>query len=139
MNDMMISYMNDAINTAIQHKLSDFAKLVSKRHDISLKLLLQDIQNFQDEETMDLDVEPIKKGQCMGLTTRNTQCKASGKHGGFCKRHVNQKQKKTIVKEKDKTEVVHVGHSLKERMFLKGCPACEKMKTNSSQNLLIEF
>ena len=140
MNEMMISYMNDAIKTEIQRKLSEFALAVSKRHDISLKLLLQDVQSFQDGdlETFDLDAPPTK-GKCMGFTKSKQQCKMAGKNGGFCKKHVDQKPVKKDREREKETEVLHIGHSLKEKMFLKGCPACEKMKNNSKQNLLIDF
>ena len=144
MNDMMISYMNDAIKTEIQRKLSEFALIVSKRHDIPLKLLLQDVQSFQDGdfETIDLENPQPIKGKCLGVTKNKQQCKMAGKHGGFCKKHVDQKQQKQPQKDRDEekeTEVLHIGHNLKDKMFLKGCPACEKMKNNSKQNLLIEF
>jgi hypothetical protein len=138
-NDILLSKLKDLVNEQVQIHLSHFAQIVSKRHDISLKLLLQDIQSFQSgtSETIDLDA-PKKTGQCLGLTKTGTRCKFLGKQGGYCTKHVDQK-KKVPVPVSSREEIVHVGHTLQEKMFLKGCPACEKMKKNSTQNLLIDF
>ena len=140
-NAVLIEKLKDLVNEQVQAQLSQFAQVVSKRHDISLKLLLQDIQSFQNGTLETIDLEPKKSGQCVGLTKAGKQCKFVGKYGGYCTKHTDQK-KKPVVKEKEvgvEPEVLHVGHNLKEKMFLKGCPACEKMKKNSSQNLLIDF
>jgi hypothetical protein len=54
-------------------------------------------------------------------------------------RHITQKKEKprnTNSVTTDKNP--HVGHTMKECMFLAGCPACEKVR-GSQQNLLIDF
>lgn len=146
-NDILLSKLKDLVNEQVQLHLSRFAQNVSKRHDIPLKLLLEDIQSFQNGtlETIDLEA-PKKTGQCLGLTKTGTRCKFLGKQGGYCTKHVDQKKKVPVtvpsssgVSETPREEIVHVGHTLQEKMFLKGCPACEKMKKNSTQNLLIDF
>jgi hypothetical protein len=143
-NAVLLEKLKDLVNEEVQIQLSHFAQIVSKRHDISLKLLLQDIQSFQNGTLDTIDLEaPKKSGQCLGLTKTGNQCKFLGKKGGYCTKHVDQKKKVLVpvatVAETPREEVVHVGHTLQEKMFLKGCPACENMKKKSTQNLLIDF
>jgi hypothetical protein len=54
-------------------------------------------------------------------------------------RHITQKKEKPRITNAITTDKnPHVGHTMKECMFLAGCPACEKVR-GSQQNLLIDF
>ena len=130
----LVEKIQEFIEAEIKKELLKYAQLISKKHDISLKLLIQDISTkYEPSET--------NSEQCMGITAKKTQCKSSGKHGGgYCKRHIDQKKKVTLPKVFSSGDV-HVGHTIKECMFLAGCPACEKSRTRgtSQQNLLIDI
>jgi hypothetical protein len=137
--DSVIEKIQEVINSEVQKKLNKFAQLVSKRHDISLKLLLQDLSSLDgaEEETV---TEPVKSSQCLGITGAKKRCKFSGKHGGYCTRHLDQKKVlKKVASENLEAVTKHVGHTLTDCMFLAGCPACEKVKNTSCQNLLIDI
>ena len=137
--EAILEKLQEFIEDEIQKKLLKYAQVISKKHDISLKLLIQDIPNKSDElsETGD---EPKKSGQCLGITAKKLMCKSSGKHGGYCMRHKDQK-KISLPKVESVDDInKHVGHTIKECMFLAGCPACERSRINSSrQNLLIDI
>jgi hypothetical protein len=125
--------IQELIESEVQKELMKYAQVISKKHDISLKLLLQDIHAVQIDEP----VQATK--QCLGVTAKKTQCTFGGKHGGYCARHVSQRKMPRVVSEETIVEKnPHIGHTMKDCMFLAGCPACEKSR-KSSQNLLIEF
>lgn len=132
----LLEKIQELIESEVQRRLMKYAQVISKKHDISLKLLLQDLG------TDNVGVEETKTGQCKGITARKTQCKSSGKNGGYCMRHISQKKEPpkkvpdSPTTEENKNK--HVGHTMKECMFLVGCPACEKSR-GSSQNLLIDI
>ena len=127
----LLEKLQELVEVEVQKQLNKYAQIISKKHDISLKLLLQDIPTKLDTEV------PLATGQCLGVTAAKKQCKHSGKHGGYCMRH--QDQKKVIHRIVSANEVnPHVGHTMKECMYMIGCPACEKSR-GSRQNLLIDI
>ena len=134
----LLEKLQELIESEVQKQISRYAQIISKKHDISLKLLLQDIPKLGSEDQEEVDIEPGKKGQCLGITSSKKRCKFSGKHSGYCSRH--QDQKKVIKKVESNCDFTtkHVGHTITDCLFLAGCPACEKTK-GSRQNLLIEF
>ena len=132
----LLEKLEELVAAEVQKQLMKYAQIISKKHDISLKLLLQDIPS---KIVTDQTIEQVTTGQCLGITAAKRQCKVSGKHGGYCMRHVDQKK---VIKQVVSTEVAtlnpHVGHIMKECMYLVGCPACEKSR-GSKQNLLIDI
>jgi translation elongation factor EF-G len=136
----LLEKLQELIEVEVQKQISRYAQIISKKHDISLKLLLQDIPKFgsEEQEDVEVDIEPGKKGQCLGVTKTKKRCKFAGKNGGYCSRH--QDQKKVVKKVESNCDFTtkHVGHTITDCLFLAGCPACEKTK-GSRQNLLIDF
>jgi len=129
----LLEKIQQLVDAEVQRQIMKYAQVISKKHDISLKLLLQDIPSTVDTE------EGSKTGQCMGVTAKKTQCKSSGKNGGYCMRHIDQKKStNNRVLETESMKSPHVGHTMKECLFLAGCPACERSR-GSHQNLLIDI
>ena len=130
----LLEKIQELIDSEVQRQVMKYAQVISRKHDISLKLLLQDIPNISEVE------DGLRTGQCMGVTSKKTQCKSSGKNGGgYCKRHIDQKKKVfTRVADDEPQKSPHIGHTMKECLFLPGCPACERSR-GSSQNLLIDI
>lgn len=141
MSEKLLQKLKLLVEEEVQKQLSQFAHLVAKRHDISLKLLIQDVQSFQSGELATIDEESSTTcGQCMGVTAKKKRCSVSGKYGGYCYRHKGQMKKTPSQTSVGEGEIIlHVGHTLKEKMFLAGCPACERVKKSSQQNLLIDI
>jgi len=134
----LVEKLQELIESEVQKQLSRYAQIISKKHDISLKLLLQDIPKYSESTEDQEEVDTAPKGQCLGITASKKRCKFSGKHGGYCSRHKDQKK---VIKRVDTNcdfTSKHIGHTITDCLFLEGCPACEKAK-GSRQNLLIEF
>jgi hypothetical protein len=123
------------IEEEVKIQLNRYAQIISKRHDISLHLLLQDLGNLSVSVVE--DEQKRKKGQCLGITATKKQCKTSGKHEGYCFRHVLQKPVKKSLNVATDDGIKHVGHALNECLFLPGCPACDKQ--SPKLNLLIDI
>lgn len=128
------------IDEEVKIQINKYARTISQRHDISLQLLLQDLGNFTSSAS---EEEPKKKGQCLGVTKRKTQCKISGKNEGYCLQHHSQKPIKKVCSTQSltaSTEDQHVGHTLQDSLFLSGCPACERHQPKQKpKKLLIDI
>ena len=139
MTTTLLEKLQELVEFEVQRQLMKYAQIISKKHDISLKLLLQDIPGPGTGAGGDAE-EPKKTGQCLGVTANRAQCKSSGKHGGYCARHVHQMKKKdpVAVAVPEPQGNPHIGHTMKQCMFLAGCPACEKTRV-PPPNLLIDI
>jgi hypothetical protein len=131
MNSILVERLQKLIEDEVRHQVNNYAQIIANRHDISLKLLLRDVDL--------LFTDPGCSNRCRGITTKKTQCLATGKHGGYCSRHQLQKKpplitgkvvteaKTTGVQPEENIPPHHVGHSLQETLYLPGCPACEQL------------
>lgn len=133
----LLEKFQELVDAEVQKQLMNYAQVISKRHDISLKLLLRDIPLASGTPATD---EPISDGnRCLGVTGRGIQCTFTGKFCGYCKRHVSQRKERPKTVESPTAEKnPHVGHTMMDCLFLPGCPACEKTR-GSRQNLLIDI
>jgi hypothetical protein len=134
----LVEKLQELIESEVQKQISKYAQIISKKHDISLKLLLQDIPKYSQTDSQENEFDTTPNGQCLGITTSKKRCKFSGKHGGYCSRHKDQKKVIKRVETNCDFTSKHIGHTITDCLFLEGCPACEKAK-GSRQNLLIEF
>jgi len=133
----LMDKLQELVDAEVQKQLMKYAQVISKRHDISLKLLLRDIPLVSGAPVSE---EPVSDGtRCLGVTGRGIQCTFTGKFCGYCKRHVSQRKERPRTVESPMSEKnPHVGHTMMECLFLPGCPACEKTRC-SRQNLLIDI
>ena len=138
MNESLLTNLQKLVEEEVKKQLMKYANVISKKHDISLKLLLQDISIITDLQKNESEESKNEPGQCLGVTAKKTQCKSSGKHDGYCMRHKDQKKTRVLTNAVTIDKNPHIGHTMKECMFLAGCPACEKSR-GSQQNLLIDF
>jgi hypothetical protein len=130
----LLERLQELVEAEVQKQLMKYAQVISKKHDISLKLLLRDIPSASG-----IIDEPVPDGnRCLGVTAKGIQCTFTGKFCGYCKRHVSQKKERPKPVESPSEKSPHVGHTMKDCMFLAGCPACERLR-GSRQNLLIDF
>lgn len=111
------SIANDKTNQLLHH--------ISKKHNIKMKFIVQDMQatGFATET-------------CLGVNEKGVRCNLSGKYNGFCKRHRDQKVE---VCERPREQKVEAGEPVidtsgklehnhdRPPMFKLGCPACEAL------------
>ena len=147
MSSGALSQISEIIETEIQkalnEKLTKYAEYVSQRYDISLRLLMQDLENLESlviqspKSSIDLN-----DGKCKGLKANGKRCTFAPKSHGYCARHVDQRkiERPTVCQPSMlKNTLIH-NHSFSECLFKVGCPACEKSKRPSSKdNLLIDL
>jgi hypothetical protein len=125
--------VEDEINKQVNYKLSKFAEVVSKRHGIPLKLLLEDMI-----KTSCSKMSSSEHDVCMGIVKGGNRCKRRGIHDGFCGWHLNQKKEKEarIVAEQPKVEQIKHTHPIGKPLFLVSCPACARQQ-KPQEKLLI--
>jgi hypothetical protein len=128
MNQTLLDKLQNLIEEEVRIQINRYAQIISKRHDISLKLLLRDMELLHSS--------PEVSARCLGITGKKTQCLSSGKYDGYCSRHVIQRKVPVVISVVP-PGVAHVGHTLTESLFLAGCPACEKLR--EKPKLMIEF
>lgn len=116
MSEAILKAIEDEINIRINAKLSKYIEHVSKRHGISLKLLLEDAAVIKD----------VKDCQCKGVVKGGMRCKRRGAHDGYCGWHRNQRKEPRVIPSTVTEQIVKHTHPIGKPLFLKGCPACEK-------------
>lgn len=134
---------DEEVDKRVNEKLTKYVEYVSKNYDISMKLLLRDLQNIDELSTNTPKAkETGTPGQCLGINkSSGRRCKFKSKHShGYCNKHLDQVPKKPVtVRKKAVTtgEILIHNHTIPP-IFSKDCPAC--VKTNESkENLLIDI
>jgi len=202
MNQALLEKIQNLIEEEVRVQINRYAQIISKRHDISLRLLLHDMENLNTSSEVSTrclgitgklegpKVPQVEYFVCFSITSgfanplaslirhlvsftgKKTQCLAAGKslgapplvrifcfnslvsqvahsrfarsplgllagkYDGYCSRHVIQRKVPIIVPQTP-TGIAHVGHTLRESLFLPGCPACEK--TREKPKMMIDF
>ena len=128
----------DEVEKKVNEKLNKYIEHVSKTYDISMKLLLRDLQNIDDLTTINSKGSKPggKPGQCLGINSNSKRCKFQGKIDGYCSRHVDQKPRHSVPVKTTEPVIEH-NHTIPP-MFSKDCPACNH-KNKSRDNLLIDI
>jgi hypothetical protein len=89
MNQILLEKIQGLIEEEVRIQINRYAQIISKRHDISLKLLLRDIELLTSTKEVST--------RCLGITGKRTQCLAMGKYDGYCSRHVIQRKVPVVV------------------------------------------
>ena len=139
----MFALVDEEITKQLNQKMNKYIEYVSKRYEIPMRLLLQDLGNIDNLVVPESpSASRGSDGLCLGMRTGNHRCKLKGKFGGYCRWH--QDQKKTFARTESSQEmicrpVVEHTHTLPP-LYMKGCPACDGVKkVPSQQKLLIEM
>ena len=148
-----ITQIAELIQKEVRHevdkKLTKHLEYISRKWNISLKLLLQDSVNIEDGNLIVEDSSSESSsygGQCLGIKgTDRKRCSFMGKFGGYCKRHQDQKKierpsHNAQLSPKNTPVIIEHNHTFQECLVKPGCPACERSKrVPSSENLLIDM
>lgn len=147
MSSEALSHISEIIETEIQkalnEKLTKYAEYVSQRYDISLRLLMHDLENLENLVIQSpRNSFSLNDGKCKGIKADGKRCTFAPKSHGYCTRHLDQRkiERPTVLPTTTTTETIPHNHSFSECLFKIGCPACEKSKRPSSkENLLIDL
>ena len=147
MSSVALSQISEILETEIQkalnEKLTKYAEYVSQRYDISLRLLMQDLENLENLVIQSpRNSINLNDGKCKGLKANGKRCTFAAKSYGYCTRHLDQRkiERPTVPQPTMTANTITHNHSFSECLFKVGCPACEKSKRPSSkENLLIDL
>ena len=119
MYEKVVKLMDEEFEERINVVVNEYAEKISKKHGISLDLLLKDIPKCYTTTI------------CKGTKNSGQRCnfKAVASGNGYCRHHALQGQR--ICQRVFSSSSIH-NHGA-DKMFVKGCPGCE------SSNELIDL
>lgn len=110
------------VDEEIEHRmntiLNDYAETLSKKHGISLEILLKDLPDTYSSTT------------CKGTKSNGQRCTFKGMYSGYCRHHAAQGVRINCHRS---LSSLSLHNHPSDQMFVEGCPACE------SSNELIEL
>ena len=101
--------IENEINRRVDVAITDLLVKISKRHGISMKLLMEDLKLHSESNVI-----------CLGMNKNGQRCQSTGKYNGFCQKHTDQVSNVCIPVEIPKQE-----HNHPLPGFRRGCPACD--------------
>jgi hypothetical protein len=140
----MFALVDEEITKQLNQKMNKYIEYVSKRYDIPMRLLLQDLGNIDNLIIPESPSGSRGDGLCLGMRTGNQRCKLKGRFGGYCRWHQDQKKDKIFSRSNSNLDMicrpaVEHTHTLPP-LYMKGCPACDGVKkVPSQQKLLIDM
>ena len=107
--DKIMDIVDEELNQRLVTMMNEYVTVISKKHGISLDLLLKDIP------------DTVSGTICRGTKTDGKRCTFKGVHNGYCKHH------------HDQVNRLHPSHIKRtnshnhgpEKMYVIGCPGCE--------------
>ena len=123
------------IDRKVEAKMTAFIELISYTYDISLKVLLRDLERSGDEP----EVKTPGK-QCLGMCANRKRCKFSAGSQGYCKKHMDQ-WKPPPPPRREPSLISHCDHNHTiPPLFSPTCPKCVADNvTKPKGNLLINI
>jgi len=107
--EKIASLVDDEVNDRVNQTISEFALIISKKHGISLDLLLRDIPKTYSSTL------------CKGVKGNGERCGFKAIDEGYCRHHQSQRSK--ICQRTLSSESLH-NHG-PGQMFVRGCPGCQ--------------
>ena len=109
------------INDEVARKLAGYLTYISRTYDISLNVLVQDLER---------STAPTSN-RCLSKTNKGTQCTRQSKYNGYCKLH-------EVIPTVSRPVISTVGHNHGiPPLYRADCPACNTNKV--TEKLLIDF
>ena len=109
------------INDEVARKLAGYLTHISRTYDISLNVLVQDLERSTASTS----------NRCLGKTNKGTQCTRQSKYNGYCKLH-------EVIPTVSRPVISTVGHNHGiPPLYRADCPACNTNKV--TEKLLIDF
>jgi hypothetical protein len=142
LSDTTLSQIEEDINKIVNEKMTKYIEYISKKHRMPIRLLLQDLRDFETGMFVEEDHENCQGAQCKGEKANGKRCTFAAKKDGYCKRHISQKKvvRPTVQINSSNTSVIPHNHSFSDCLTKLGCPACEKsLRTSSSKKSLIDI
>jgi hypothetical protein len=115
--DKITKLVDEELEHRVNGIINEYAEKISKKHGISLELLLKEIPDTYSSCT------------CKGTKPNGQRCTFRGVNNGYCKHHTAQANR--IKQRSFSSSSIHTHGP--EQMFVSGCPGCQ------SSNELIDL
>ena len=109
------------VSVRIETRLTDHLEFISKKWNISLKILLQDSLTLEDRNNSNGVI------RCAGIKADGKRCEFGAKEKGYCKFHLKQKKVERPTQFIRTSSIVEHTHSLQECLWKADCPACTQV------------
>lgn len=126
------------VNVRVSSKLTAFLEYVSQAYDVSLNMLLKDLNNI---DSLEVEETFSEENRCSGLTAKGKRCPFKGKFNGYCKKHKREERprQREVAPSYQCQPIERVTHNHSiPPMYKEDCPACKSFKT-TAPDLLIEM
>ena len=108
-SDRIMDIFDEELNERLVSMMNEYIEIISKKHGISMDLLLKDIP------------ETFSGTICKGTKTDGRRCTFRGIHGGYCRHHSTQGNRLKYRSIPRTNSHIHGP----DQMYVKGCPGCE--------------
>ena len=125
----VLKILEDEVEKRVNERMSQMLDKISRTYDISMRQLLRDVSA----------IDQTQSSTCRGVTAKGKQCRHAAKDQGYCHQHVKQKPVRRVTASPPPilppivATVAHT-HTLPP-LFLAGCPACQRSRQPSTDNL----
>jgi len=110
LHDKIADIVDEELNERLVSMMNEYIEIISKKHGISMDLLLKDIP------------ETFSGTICKGTTNDGRRCTFRGIRSGYCRYHSTQGNRLKYRSSIPRTNS-HIHGP--EQMYVKGCPGCE--------------
>jgi hypothetical protein len=108
-SDRIMDIFDEELNERLVSMMNEYIDIISKKHGISMDLLLKDIP------------ETFSGTICKGTKVDGRRCTFRGIHSGYCRHHAAQANRLKHMS----ISRSHSHNHGPERMYVRGCPGCE--------------
>lgn len=121
--ELIAKMIDEEVERKVQERMETYMEHISKHYGISMKSLLNDLNNFSGQPS---------STKCMGVKKNGKRCTKSSNNGnhGYCTLHVSQytpKPQAIVCKPVSNDIPVHTHTHTIPPLFDKNCPACTKV------------
>jgi len=124
----VLKILEDEVEKRVNERMSQMLEKISRTYDISMRQLLRDVSV----------IDQTQSSTCRGVTAKGKQCRHAAKENGYCHQHVKQKPVQRALAPlphiQQTIQTVAHTHTLPP-LFLAGCPACQRTRQPSTENL----
>ena len=112
LHNKIVDLVEQEVNERVSTLLGEYAEIVSRKHAISLDMLLRDLPSIANVSL------------CKGTKSNGQRCLFKGSETGYCKHHTIQGEK--LRHRSLSSSNLHTHGP--EKMYVRGCPGCENSK-----------
>lgn len=108
----IVEMIENEVNERVCTLLGEYAETISRKHAISLDILLRDLPSITSVSL------------CKGTKSNGQRCMFKGGENGYCKHHTVKGEK---IRHRSLSSSNLHNHG-PEKMYVRGCPGCESSK-----------